>query len=127
MRTNRDEWRRRVERWAKSGKSAEELAAVRHWKYRLRREDRRRGRTNYETEDAVRPRRPVRPAHVPRRGPRGGSLSRRSSDGRPSSARFHCHENHTAGATGSRWTRKPRRLSRATMLFLPAMATARSR
>jgi transposase len=47
MRANRDEWRRRVARWAKSGKSAEEFAAaggfhpatLRHWKYRLRRDE----------------------------------------------------------------------------------------
>ncbi len=46
MRANRETWRRRVERWAQSGKSAEEFAAaggfhpetLRQWKYKLRRE-----------------------------------------------------------------------------------------
>ncbi len=46
MRASRETWRRRVERWAESGQSAEEFAAtggfhpetLRHWKYKLRRE-----------------------------------------------------------------------------------------
>ncbi len=46
MRVHRETWRRRVERWARSGQTAEEFAAaggfhpatLRQWKYKLRRE-----------------------------------------------------------------------------------------
>jgi transposase len=46
MRSNRETWRRRVERWARSGQTAAEFAAaggfhpktLRYWRYKLRRE-----------------------------------------------------------------------------------------